>query len=239
MSWQQRRIIKMGEASDLKGETEKRLWQEFFGGFDYQLRALSFGVMQRPADSTQNPSNNFLKIPRYGTELHLRPDASLSFRDLYIGVKPRLELSWQRWEDGESKGETESDDDCYINEWLSRLKITDHLFVSYGRENLQWGPSYLLSLSNPFFRDNGRRKPKLEVPGMDFARLVWLLGAEWTLSFIANMDEGRQEFVYYEFEKTYALKLDYNGQQGYSSLILSHQESDRTRLGCFWGMDCL
>ena len=47
--------IKMGEASDLKGETEKRLWQEFLGGFDYQLRALSFGVMQRPADSTQNP----------------------------------------------------------------------------------------------------------------------------------------------------------------------------------------
>jgi hypothetical protein len=47
-----------------------------------------------------------------------------------------------------------------------------NLYLSYGRENLQWGPSYLFSPSNPFFHDNGRSNPKKEIPGMDFARLV-------------------------------------------------------------------
>jgi hypothetical protein len=33
----------------------------------------------------------------------------------------------------------------------ARLRLTECLFVSYGRENLQWGPSALFSPSNPFF----------------------------------------------------------------------------------------
>ena len=70
---------------------------------------------------------------------------------------------------------------------------------------------------------------------MDFARLVWLPGMAWTISFIANLDEGRQEFRSVEFERTYALKLDYAGQEGYVGLILSHKESDRNRLGAFGG----
>jgi hypothetical protein len=113
--------------------------------------------------------------------------------------------------------------------------MTQNLFVSYGRENLQWGPSYLFSPSNPFFRDNGRSNPKREVPGMDFARLVWLPAMSWTLSVIANLDKGRQEFQFIEFEKTYALKLDYTGQEAYVSMILSRKEHDRERLGTFGG----
>ena len=33
--------------------------------FAYDVRIISFGVLQQPTDSTQNPSNNFLKLPRY------------------------------------------------------------------------------------------------------------------------------------------------------------------------------
>ncbi|MDD5724147.1 MAG: hypothetical protein PHY29_10490 [Syntrophales bacterium] len=39
----------------------------------------------------------------------------------------------------------------------------------------------------------------------------------------------------YEFDKTYALKLDYAGQEEYAGLILSHKENDRTRLGVYGG----
>ena len=70
---------------------------------------------------------------------------------------------------------------------------------------------------------------------MDFARLVWLPAMSWTISFISNIDEGRQEFRFFEFDKIYAVKLDYSGQEAYASMILSHQESDRNRLGFFGG----
>ena len=211
------------------------LWDEVSKGFEYSLRMLTFGAYQGVADSSQNPDNDFFQIPRYVADLELRPDARLNFRRLDLSVKPRGNIEWMAWEDGVKEGETDWDDDWFVNEWLARIRVTQGLYVSYGRENLQWGPCYLFSPSNPFFRDNGRSNPKQEVPGMDFARLVWLPAMSWTISFIANIDEGRQEFRFFEFEKIYAVKLDYSGQEAYASMILSHQESDRNRLGVFGG----
>lgn len=211
------------------------IWGELSEGFDYTLRFLTYGTYQDVADSTQNPDNDFLQIPRYQAALDLRPDASLNFRRLDLSVKPRMNLEWMVWKDGTRKGDKDWEDDWFINEWLARIRITESLFISYGRENLQWGPSYLYSPSNPFFIDNGRSNPRLEVPGMDFSRLVWLPGTEWTISLIANLDEGQQELLSGDFQKTYALKLDYSGQEGYAGLILSYKEKDRGRLGAFGG----
>jgi len=211
------------------------LWDELSEGFEYSLRMLTFGAYQGVADSSQNPDNDLFQTPRYVADLELRPDARLNFRRLELSVKPRGTLEWMAWEDGTRKGDEDWDDDWFINEWLARIRVTQSLFVSYGRENLQWGPSYLFSPSNPFFADNGRSNPKREVPGMDFARLVWLPATAWTISLIANLDEGRQEFRAVEFERSYALKLDYAGQEGYVGLILSHKENDRNRLGAFGG----
>ena len=226
--------IDYSRASDT-GSEQSGLWGELSDGFNFSMRFLTFGTYQDVADSTQNPNNDFLKIPRYIADLDLRPDASLSFKRLDLSIKPRMNLQWKAWEDGTPKGDENWEDDWFINEWLGRLRITDTLFVSYGRENLQWGPSYLLSPSNPFFFDNGRSNPKKEVPGMDFARLVWLPQMEWTISLITNTDEGQQEFISRDFEQSYAFKLDYVGQIGYTGLILSHQEKDRDRIGVFGG----
>ena len=212
-----------------------QLWDELSEGFEYSLRFLTFGTYQKAVSSSQNLNNDFFQISRYSTELEIRPDLRLIFRRLDLSAKPRMNLEWMAWEDGVREGDTDWDDDWFINEWLARLRMTENLFVSYGRENLQWGPCYLFSPSNPFFRDNGRSNPKREVPGMDFARIVWLPGMSWTISFIANIDEGRQEFRFFEFDKIYAMKLDYSGQEAYASMILSHQESDRNRLGAFGG----
>ena len=217
-------------------ETESsKLLEELKEGFEYSIRFLSSGIYQDVSNTSQNPDNNFFQIPRYLTELELRPDFRLNLRRLELSLKPRLNVEFRAWEDGSQKGDDEFNDDLLINEWLGRMRIAEGLFISYGRENLQWGPSYLFSPSNPFFVDNGRSNPKQEVPGMDFARLVWLPGMSWTVSFIANLDQGLQEFLYYEFDRIYALKLDYAGQQEYAGLILSHKENDRTRLGAFGG----
>ena len=202
-------------------------------GFNYLFKTLVFGTTMQPADSTQNPNNDFLEIPGYTLDFELRSDFSLDFRRLFLIVKPRINVERQYWEDGNRDGDSSTDDDCYINEWLVRLKLTEALFASYGRENLQWGPSFFLSPSNPFFRDSGQSNPKREVPGMDFARFVWIPNSSWTASLIANTNEGRQEFILDDFEPSYALKLDYTTYLKCFSIIASYKEEDRFQLGTF------
>lgn len=218
-----------------ENEQKRDVLQDLYKHFEYSIRVITFGVYQDPADTTQNPGNDFLKLPRYRTDFEIRPDIGLNLKRLHLSVKPRLNLQRRQWEEGVWAGETQWDDDWFINEWIFRLRTTDRLFLSYGRENLQWGPSYLFSPSNPFFRDNGRSNPKQEIPGMDFARAVWLPAPFWTVSLIANTDEGRQTLPSALFKKTYALKIDYTGQDSYGSLILSHREGGRNRLGSFAG----
>ncbi|MDI6761665.1 MAG: hypothetical protein QME83_01415 [Thermodesulfobacteriota bacterium] len=212
--------------------------------FSWDLRILTYGIIQEPSNSSQNSENNFLQIPHYTADLEIRPDLRLNIDPLELSAKPRMRLEYSIWREGYRKGESEWDDDWYINEWLARWKVCNNLFISYGRENLQWGPSFLFSPSNPFFQDNGRRNPYLEVPGMDFGRLVWIPESSWTISFIANTDEGRNKTASgfpigfpqgTPFKKTYALKIDYTGRQNYGSIIFSHREDSLNSLGFFGG----
>jgi len=219
-------------ASSLK--TQSDLWKEIGEGFSYTFRTLGYGTFNSPSDSTQNPNNDFLNIPRYTLNLDFRPDISFNFRPLTLVVKPRLDLTWKRWEKGAKEGDTDTDNDWYVNEWLAGLNLYSGLFVYYGRENLQWGPSHFVSPSNPFFPYNNQANPKIELPGMDFARVVWVANSSWTASLIANLGAGRMMFPY-GFERTYAAKLDYTGNQKYGSLIGSYQENNRGQLGAYGG----
>jgi hypothetical protein len=204
--------------------------------FSFDLRILTYGIIQEPANSNQNSENNLLQIPHYLADLEIRPDLRLNLDFLDLSAKPRMRLEYCIWREGNLEGQSEWNDDRYVNEWLARLKARENLFLSYGRENLQWGPSFLFSPSNPYFQDNGRRNPYLEVPGMDFGRLIWIPGSSWTISFIANIDEGQNKIIGpILFEKTYSLKVDYTGRENYGSIILSHREGSENLLGFYGG----
>jgi hypothetical protein len=208
--------------------------KEILGGFNYNIKALFFESYQALSNSTINPKN-VLDLPRINLQFELRPDFYLNYGRLRLSALPRFTFSWLSWEDGLPAGETDEDADVYLNEWLASFEVFKSLFVSYSRENLQWGPSYLVSPSNPFFIDNGRSNPKVELGGMDFARLIWVPSSSWSISFIANIDEGEQDYLSDDFEPIYALKLDATGYRKYLSLIASYRETDRARLGAFAG----
>jgi len=205
------------------------LWQ----GFTSRINLQAFGLVQQPVDSRVNPGN-VLNLPRYQAEVDIRPDLRLTFRRLEVSIKPRLELRWQQWEEGSRQGDRDTEVETFVHEWLVRYRMSEQLFASYGRENLQWGPAHLLSLSNPFNAANGQNNPRIEVPGLDYSRVVWIPSREWTVSVIANTDEGR--FAQrQDFHRTYAVKLDYNAQRTYVSLIPAYREDGVFRLGFFTG----
>jgi hypothetical protein len=215
--------------ADDAGDVKPSAIQKFKECFSGELRILTNGVVQEPAKSSQNPDNNFLQLPHYTADLEIRPDLRLDLDFLELSAKPRTKLEFRIWEEGLHSEETKWKNDEYVNEWLVRLKARENLFVSYGRENLQWGPSFIFSPSNPFFSDNGRSNPYVEVPGMGFGRLVFIPHSSWTTSFIVNTDEGRNTLVGPDpFEKTYALKVDYTGRENYASIILSQKDYKKT-----------
>lgn len=161
--------------------------------YRYLLKLQASATQQEPADSSLNPGNDVLQLPEWNFNSQARLDFNASYGPAAFFIKPRFVAEELRWEEGEKDGDSESDTDAYINEWQLQLSLADELIVSYGRENLQWGPSYLFSPSNPFIEDNGQNNPKREVPGMDFAKAIWIPSREWSVSLIANTGEGEAD----------------------------------------------
>src|SRR5262247_1115477 len=112
----------------------EKLRDEVRRGFSSRISLLGFGIAAQPVDSSLNP-NNILEIPRYQIELDFRPDLYLNLHQLELSVKPRLELGWSKWEDGVRQGDSTTDTEVFVQEWLARYRLIDQLFVSYGREN--------------------------------------------------------------------------------------------------------
>lgn len=222
-----------GGPPSASGESLPKLYEEVKKGFSFIFKTLAYGNSQkRPDDGPSGEAAYY--IPRYGAAIGLRPDFSQDFRALHLVLKPRLYSQWQRWEDGPDKGKNDYQTDIFINEWVARLQLPRDIFASYGRENLQWGPAFFISPSNPFFADNGQANPKREIAGMDFARGLWIMSPDFTGSVIANTGRGQQAF-FSEFKRVYAVKADYTAFKKYGTLILSEREGEGLRLGGFAG----
>jgi len=237
------------EVLPVLGEEQMSLADELASGFYSRVNLMAYTLLQESEESTLNP-DNAAEIPRYQWVLNPRADLNLNFRNWEFALKPRFEAVWESWEDGPRDGDHSDHSELFLTEGWVRYRPFDELTLSYGRENLQWGPSVIESLSNPFTLDNGRNNPRVEVPGLDYYRVIWIPSATWTLSAIYNYGPGRSDDVDPlmsgqprltgqsgddDFEKVYALKLDYTGSSGYASIIHSYRESDQHKTGFFAG----
>ncbi|HEY8241028.1 MAG TPA: hypothetical protein VIH35_06255, partial [Kiritimatiellia bacterium] len=159
----------------------------------YVLKIQASVTQQQPADSSLNPDNAVLAIPAWVWNSQVRLDVHADYGPVSAFIKPRVVVQELQWEDGPMEDESDGDEDTFLNEWQVRLALAERLFVSYGRENLQWGPAYLFSPSNPFIQENGQNNPKGEVPGLDYAKLLWIPSGDWSVNLIANTGEGEAE----------------------------------------------
>jgi len=215
--------------------TETSIWNIFAGdGFSYRAEGLVYGFARNPAKGSPLNPDNVLGVSSRQLTGNLRLDLGYRHDRIKLEVKPRLDVTRREWRFGVKEGEKETDTDAFVNEWLFRYRFSERISASYGRENLQWGPAFLTSPSNPFIEINGKSNPYLEVPGLDYAKIGWIPDSTWSGELIANTDEGRVDPVE-PFRKTFAGKLDYVGVGRYGSMILSHREGGATRFGGYGG----
>jgi hypothetical protein len=207
---------------------EPSILSEAQAGLSFRVRVLGYGTAIDLVPSALNPGN-MLGYPRYRASLDLRPDLDWTLRRLDLSIAPRLELRWERFEDGPRRGTSETSDSLFVNTWRARLRLGETVFLSYGRENMQWGPSYLLSPSNPFNRSNGQNNPRIEEPGMEYGRVVWIPARRAAFSILANTGQGRLE-TFRTFSRRYAIKGDYTGEGKYAGAIFSIAEDDEAHV---------
>jgi hypothetical protein len=206
---------------------------EITNGFYSRINVLGYGLYQDIKPSPLNPGNT-LGIASQQAELQFRPDFNLKLRQFEFDLKPRYNWARTRVPYAGTGAQRRNRHDLFVNEGTVRYRPHDRLTLSYGRENLQWGPSALLSPSNPFNANNGRNNPNLELPGLDYARAVWVTSPALTVSLIANTGKGRLDPAN-RYRKARAAKIDYTGDSVFFSVIGSKAENESGRIGGFAG----
>lgn len=169
---------------------------------------------------------------------------------LDLGLDPRLRLTSSQFAGGDFVGAT----DAYLGGWLLQVRPSDDTRLAWSRQNLQWGPSYLTSPSNPFGDDNGKNMPSVELPSMTYLKAAWLPTDMWSVSILADVVGARTaqapslpdlnlppalraistlRTAGNGFEPIYALKNDFTFDRRTFSLIVSKRETDDPRIGAY------
>jgi hypothetical protein len=209
------------------------LGQEISDGFYSRINGLAYGLYQDTLSSPLNP-NNSLGIASHQAAFQFRPDFNLKLRAFEFDLRPRFYWTRSRIDYPGMAPDRTIEHKVFLNEGSIRFRPHDRLTLSYGRENLQWGPSALVSPSNPFNANNGKNNPNLEQPGLDYARAVYVASSAVTVSFIDNTGRGRLDPIN-RYRKARAVKLDVNGDKTYFSLIGSKATGEGSRIGGFAG----
>ncbi len=200
--------------------------------FTRNFRVLLFSELQEPTLSSQNPDNAFLRLPRYSAELQLQADFAVDNPMVSWTFKPRITATAEWWRDGMPAGDRDREARFYVNEWMVQPKLTDDLFVSFGKEKLLWGASFLVSPSNILFKDTEKANPKVEVEGKYMARVVSMPSRNVT---ITGIDETQREESAFgaPLRPIRALKVDVMGNSSQVSVIGYSQQHERFRLGSY------
>jgi hypothetical protein len=178
---------------------------------------------------------------------NLRADLRASpWEFLDLELKPRYDCSYRIWEQGARDGESAWKESGYLNGWLIQANLWDQLALAYAREEMQWGPSYLTSPSNPFRNGNSRNLPQIELPGMDFVKAIWTPDAHWSVSAMACVDDGYANPLplaeagvpenvrdAIAFRRAAALKTDYTAETCTFSLNGSVNQDHDPRAGAY------
>jgi hypothetical protein len=211
---------------------EEQLNQEAYDWFRSNTRLLLSGELQDPAHSSQNPDNAFLQLPGYSATMELRPDLFADTTYFNWSFKPRVTAAATWWRDGAPAGGQDSEARFFVNEWMTQVKPLNELFISFGKEKLLWGASFLVSPSNILFKDTEKANPKSEVEGKYLSRIVYMPSNSITIIGISET-RREQDASGRSLSPIRAVKADILGGSSQVSVIGYAQQNERFRFGSY------
>ncbi len=197
--------------------------------FDWLFRVVTMSTL---SENKKLFWPNEPKLFERRSEISLRPDFRWRSEWVSLSAKPRMEVYEEAPHAGDPDKSQRSELNAYMYEWKASLHLTEEITASYGREDKQWGPSILLSPSNPFQASNGRNSPKSEAPSSDYAQVDWAVSPSFQLSAMVNTHPGRRKYTMDNFEKVYAVKADWVGEGKQAALIGSVRDGEG-RIGMY------
>jgi hypothetical protein len=203
----------------------------FGSTFDYSLIVQNYVQSSGVSDSNDNPGNLIFRIPETEFVQDLRPEFKFTIGMLEMQVSPRVQFEFNRIKTsyGVTTGWTNS---VFINGWGIRLNPVSSVSLSVGREVLLWGPAMSYSPSNPFYIDNGRTNPYIELHGEDFAKVIWFPLRSVVVSYINNFGKGENSLPPLQsFHRAQVLKADYSNSVLYLSANYASIQSSPARIG--------
>lgn len=200
---------------------------------DASLRFVAYSWYGKPSETGANPGNMTLNLPYRGANAEARLDLTLEGGPLLLWARPRATADAESWNSGRDRGECRTETDFVLIEGGARLKLHERLFLTAGRENLQWGPAQLTSPSNPFFPMNTRDNPMREMGGMDFVRAVWVPGGGFSVSLLANAGPGEAPSPPAGWRPSRALKIDWTGTEAGGGLMARSGEGVEESVGAY------
>jgi hypothetical protein len=197
--------------------------------FTMRTQSLLYGTFNEPQRSTPfNPGNRFAAIPSQEINADLRVDLTASAGACTASAKLRAGYDYVL--DADTHGD-DSRSDVFLNAGGVRCELGHGVFVSAGREVLQWGSASYLSPSNPLFAETGKTNPLSDLYGKDIAQVTWYANERLTVSLLHNYDVGSRDPEAAAFSPLTALKLDWIGDRASGGAILSKRRDGVARLG--------
>jgi hypothetical protein len=138
-------------------------------------------INQSPVDSDFNPDNQVARIPDHAHESDLRPTFNWELDSLHkFKIDPRfIFLATQAEYNGDTR--TTDKSEFFLNELSYQGNFGDHQ-LTLGIQNYQWGPTEMISPTNPIFRFQfEQRSLFFQQRGRNLVRWNWQISPDFNL----------------------------------------------------------
>ena len=175
-------------------------------------------------NSLLNPGNQIARLSQNSATAEARFDFKADSNSLRFTMRPIVSVQDDRNALGNQRV-----NDGYLSQWQLRFRTSEAWSIAAGREVLNWGPAQFRSPSSPFYFDNGRSNPLLELSGVDTLKLSWTPDMQRTVTLARINGSGHvsQDI----WRNSWLLKADQRSDNGAIGLALAQTPGEGMFLG--------
>ncbi|MEI8362487.1 MAG: hypothetical protein WCG35_04620 [Betaproteobacteria bacterium] len=165
-------------------------------------------IMRLQSDSIVNPSNQFARLEQNNENLEARLNLKAENETFLIKARPIIILKKSY-----NSFSHDSHHEAYLSQWQVRMRANDSISLDAGRVLLNWGAAQFRSPSSPFYFDNGRSNPMLELSGVDVVKVTLATDKHGSAQVGYVVDSGYQSPQPDPWRNSWLFKVDRHGDR--------------------------